>query len=646
MHDNLLTTDLIKVLNDATKAYDEGCPIMSDKDWDKLYFELVNREKNSGIIYPNSPTQKVNYDVVSELQKVKHNHTMLSLDKTKDKNVLIDFIESYPGAGCIEMLKMDGLTCSLTYKNNKLVKAETRGDGEIGEDVTHNANVVKNIPKTIPFDGELIVDGEIICTYDDFKPFSELYKNPRNFASGSIRLLDSKECRNRNLSFVCWDIISDVAKTLSEKLEIASKLGFDVVPWISYSGNSTLEYDEDWLKRKASEHGYPIDGLVFKYDDCETYYNLGYTDHHFRGGLAYKFYDETYSTKLRNIDWDVSRTGTLTPVAIFDPVDIKGSTVSRASLHNLTLMDQTLGIPYEGQNIEVFKANEIIPQIYSAEKDDNPKNRIEIPTRCPVCGETLVRMKEGVAETLNCVSESCKGKVVNRLSYFSSKGCMDIDGLARNTLEDMYTYLGVRSLADLYRLKEEQLFNLPNFKDTSVHNVYSAIQKSRKVALKRFLTAIGITNVGAKQAEQICSICDTWDDFRSKVANNFDWTILEGFGEIKANTINSFNYSQADEVVPCLSISNEKNSTPVSTTNGKLVNKKIVITGSLTHFKNRNEFAELVQSNGGIIQGGVNKETDLLVNNDVNSNSIKNKKAKELGVRIISEDDFMKEFFT
>ena len=640
--------DLIKKLNEATKAYDEGCPVMSDKDWDNLYFELKKLEEETGIVYPDSPTQKVNYMVASELTKVKHNHPMLSLDKTKDKSVLIDFIESYPDAGCIEMLKMDGLTCSLTYKDYKLVKAETRGDGEIGEDVTHNANVVKNIPKTIPYDGELIVDGEIICTYNDFKPFSELYKNPRNFASGSIRLLDSKECKNRNLSFICWDIISDVAETLSEKLEIASKLGFEVVPWIAYSGNSTLDYDEEWLKKKASDFGYPIDGLVFKYDDCKTYYNLGYTDHHFRGGIAYKFYDETYSTKLRGLDWDVSRNGVLTPVAIFDPIDINGSTVGRASLHNLTLMDQTLGVPYEGQGLEVFKANEIIPQIYSAERLNNyyKVNRIEIPTKCPICGQKLFRLKEGVAETLNCLNSQCRGKVLTRLEYFVSKPCMNIDGLARNILESMYDYLEVRTYKDLYELTKDQLSLLPGFAETSINNIYDAIQKSKEVRLDKFIASIGIPGIGNKQAEEISKICTNWNDFRNKAFSNFDWSILDGFAEKKSAKINSFNFNEIDEVVPYLHIYNETYSKEEVDKESPLMNKKIVITGSLNQFKNRSELAELIQSKGGVIQESVNKNTDMLINNNTESNSSKNKKAKELNIPILSEEDFIKMYLS
>lgn len=639
--------NLVNKLNAATKAYDEGCPYMSDKEWDDLYFRLQEAERITGIIYPDSPTQKIDYQVASELKKVKHNHPMLSLAKTKDLAEIEAFINKYPVGGTIAMLKMDGLTCSLTYKDHVLVRAETRGDGEVGEDVTHNALVLKNIPKRIPWTDEITIDGEIICTKDDFEEFSDLYKNPRNFASGSIRLLNSSECVSRKLKFIAWDVITNVRETLSEKLDLAARLGFEVVPWLELVAVVDLQKDViGWLKEKAEKHSYPIDGLVFKYDSCELYNSLGFTDHHFRGGLAYKFYDETYSTELRSLDWDVSRTGTLTPVAVFDPVDINGSTVTRASVHNLTLLEQTLGVPYEGEHLEVFKANEIIPQIYSADKNPDKKVKfIDIPRNCPICGEPLIRRKEGVAETLVCINNNCRGKVLTRLEHFVSKQCMDIDGLARNTLENMYDYLGVKTFRDIYTLTKEQLAKLPGFAETSINNVYDSIQKSKDVKLSKFITSIGVPNIGSKQAEQICSVCTNWNDFMNKAFSGFDWTIIDGFGEKKSVSINSYNYVEAQAVADYLHIYNV-NETPEDTkiTTSPVMNKKVVITGTLEHFKNRNELVELLQSKGAIIQTGVNKQTDLLINNDVFSSSAKNKKAKELGVRIISEEQFMEEF--
>ena len=374
--------DLINKLNYYTKKYDEGNPEISDKEWDNMYFELQDLENWTGLYFEDSPTQKVIFQEVSKLNKVEHNHPMLSLDKTKS----IDAVKSFLGnKDFICMAKMDGLTCSLRYLDGKLVSAETRGNGQVGEDILHNALVVKNIPKKINYQNELIVDGEIICTYKDFEPFSNEYKNPRNFASGSIRLLDNSECAKRNLTFVAWDIVKgfDEEKEnsklltgyynekLSDKLLKADALGFTIVPFeVILSEYKTIEQIMEVVKRSSSI--YPIDGLVFKYNDCDEYIAAGRTDHHFKGGLAYKFYDEEYETTLLDIIYDVSRFGQLTPVAVFEPIEIEGTVVEKASLHNLSIMEELLGkTPYVGQKIWVIKSNQIIPQIVRSEKMGN-----------------------------------------------------------------------------------------------------------------------------------------------------------------------------------------------------------------------------------------------------------------------------------
>jgi DNA ligase (NAD+) len=370
--------EMIDMLNYHTTLYDKGKSIWSDKEWDELYFKLKQLEEETGIIYPDSPTQSIHFEKVSELKKVKHNHPMLSLDKTKNFDDIKSFVKDY---SWIAMAKLDGLTCSLRYVNGELFSAETRGNGVEGEDITHNAKVITSIPKKIKYKNELTVDGEIICTYEDFEQFKNNYKNPRNFASGSIRLLDSKECEKRHLTFVAWDCFCDdhfcdnylnypynIQKTLSLKLQILNDLGFIIVPNLS---DAVINIDNvvEFFKENCI---YPVDGIVFKYDDIEEYEAAGRTDHHFKGGLAYKFYDETYETNLKNIEWTMGRTGQLTPVAIFEPIEIKGSTISRASLHNISIMKQILGEkPYIGQKIKVAKMNEIIPQIVEAEKWDN-----------------------------------------------------------------------------------------------------------------------------------------------------------------------------------------------------------------------------------------------------------------------------------
>ena len=350
----------IKCLNEWTKAYDEGHPVVSDKEWDNLYFEIVEYEKAyPNYIQPDSPTQVIHFEEVSELKKVKHNHPMLSLNKTKD----IEEVKSFIGnKDYIVMSKMDGLTCSLYYEGGKLVRAETRGNGIEGEDVTHNAFVIPSIPKKIDEKGNIVVDGEIICTYSDFEKWKDEYKNPRNFASGSIRLLDSKECYARDLTFIAWDLIDingifkNHTKTLSQKLTYLQALNFEIVPWICEDNYKLFTIEEKINIIKWRSHNYPIDGIVFKYDNIEDYEAAGRTDHHFKGGLAYKFYDEIYDTKLKWIEWSMGRTGVLTPVAIFEPIEIDGSTVERCSLFNLSVLKEKLGKPYVGQKIWICKS--------------------------------------------------------------------------------------------------------------------------------------------------------------------------------------------------------------------------------------------------------------------------------------------------
>lgn len=367
---------LIRKLNQATITYNEGYPLISDEEWDDMYFELDQLEKETGVVLYQSPTHNIVFENVSELKKVQHNHPMLSLEKTKDINVIESFVTN---KNWIVMAKMDGLTCSLKYVDGKLVSAETRGNGEIGEDILHNARVLLSIPQSIAIKDELIVDGEIICTYENFEDFKDSYKNPRNFAAGSIRLLDSKECFQRYLTFVAWDVIKGIEKdTLGEKLTELEKQGFIIVPFIRkveirdvdepFIFNGTLEDAIEKVKKSSQTKSYPIDGIVVKYDKIEEYNAAGKTDHHFKGGMAFKFYDETVTTHLRDIEWTMGRTGVLTPVAVYDDIEIEGSICNRASLHNISIMKQTLGQPFVGQEIEVAKMNQIIPQIVDAKK--------------------------------------------------------------------------------------------------------------------------------------------------------------------------------------------------------------------------------------------------------------------------------------
>jgi len=364
---------LIDKLNHYTDLYDQGHPEISDKEWDELYFTLKQEEEKTGVIYPDSPTQHIHYKSVSKLNKVTHDHPMLSLDKTKDIQEIKEFLKTQP---FVTMFKMDGLTCSLTYEHGELIKAETRGNGIIGEDILHNAKVVKNIPLEIPYEERLVVDGEIICRKDDFIPFQKEYKNPRNFASGSIRLLSSEECKKRNLSFVAWEMIEGYSniKEFWRRLEQLHNIGFTIVPMV-YDKQQIDEALEIIKEQFKEEHAiYPIDGYVFKFNDVDFGKKQGQTDHHLKNAIAYKLYDETYETNLKNIEWTMGRTGVLTPVAVFDPIDIDGSTVERCSLFNLSVLKEKLGQPYIGQKIWVCKKNQIIPYIEKAEKEEVLKN--------------------------------------------------------------------------------------------------------------------------------------------------------------------------------------------------------------------------------------------------------------------------------
>lgn len=643
--------DLVDKLNYYTKLYDEGRPEISDKEWDDLYFELQVYENETGIYLANSPTQKINYAIVNDLQKIKHNHPMLSLGKTKN----IEEIKSFIGnRDWIAMLKMDGLTCSLLYENGKLVRAETRGNGEIGEDITHNAMVIPSIPKRISYTDTLIVDGEIICKFNDFKEFEQEYKNPRNFASGSVRLLDSAECAKRNLTFVAWDVIGGMKQNetenylfLSAKLEALWHLGFEVANWLYIEDNITITDAIEQLKTFAQERHFPIDGIVFKFDNIFEYESAGRTDHHFRGGLAYKFYDEEYETKLVDIEWTMGRTGVLTPVAIVEPIDTGDSIVERASLHNLTVMHETLGeFPYIGQPVKLIKSNMIIPQIVWAEKEIYIQDAlINIPVVCPVCGEPVEVIGENESEFLFCSNPMCQGKLINRLDHFCSKKGLDIRGLSKNTLEKLIEWGWVSSITDIFNLKNfaDEWKKKPGFGVKSVENILSAIESSKDCNFVNFVTALGIPLIGTATAKELQKQFKSWAEFRNAVSAKFNFYSFDGFGIEMHYAISHFDYTEADILAgEYLNIVVEN----AESANQNLEGQVIVITGKLNKFKNRSELQALIESAGGKVAGSVSKNTTYLINNDTESSSSKNLTAKKLGVNIISEQDFIEKYLT
>ena len=645
----------IKCLNEWTKAYDEGHPVVSDKEWDDWYFEIVEYEKAyPHCISPDSPTQIIHFEEVSELKKVKHNHPMLSLNKTKDIEEVKKFIGN---KNYIMMAKMDGLTCSLLYEDGKLVSAETRGNGEVGEDITHNALVIPSIPKKINDKHRLVIDGEIICTYKDFEQFKDEYKNPRNFAAGSIRLLNSKECKERNLTFVAWDLINTLNFTkLSDKLYYLYDLGFTVVPLSSstideFSLETIVLIEE--LKSFCKKKSYPIDGAVIKYNDINDYNNAGRTDHHFKGGLAYKFYDEEYETRLKTIDYDVSRNGILTPVAVFEPIDIDGSTVERASLHNMSVMYDTLGRdPYHGERIKVAKMNMIIPQITWADKRDYgeivaaggatcDRNGIDGYFICPACGSICdIWKSESGVEELRCENPQCAGKLVQRLDHFCGKKGLDIKGLSEKTLEKLVDWGWINDISDIPKLRKhgEEWMNKPGFSFVSVAKILKSIDDALAEApLHAFISGLGIPLIGSRVSKQICEKVETWKEFRDLIHEDFDFTQWNGFGPEMNSALHEFDYDEADAIVDYITFKPAEHQDK----SVKLDNCNFVITGKLRNFKNRQELIDVIEAAGGKVASSVSSKTNYLINNDVNSTSSKNKKAKELGIPIITENELM-----
>ena len=635
---------LIDKLNYYTKMYDEGHPEISDREWDDMYFQLQSAERFYNIYYEDSPTQRVNYQVVNELNKVEHNHKMLSLDKTKDTDVVSSFIGSQP---YLAMLKMDGLTCSLRYIGGKLVSAETRGNGLVGEDILHNALVVKNIPNKIDYTEELIVDGEIICKYSDFEKFSNEYANPRNFASGSIRLLDSAECAKRNLSFVAWEVVKGLEdNSFSKKLNSLSSLGFTVVDNVI-----TKNYEEDikLLKYFAEQKGYPIDGIVFKFDNVEYGKSLGETGHHFKNAIAYKFYDEEYETTLLDIEWTMGRTGVLTPVAILNPIDIEGTEVSRASLHNISIMEELLKYaPFKGQKVYVYKANMIIPQISRSEElfMDTIVDKFEyihIPETCPICGGATKIVQENESKILMCDNPQCEGKLVNRIEHFFGKKGLDAKGISKATIEKLISWGWVESITDVFELSKhaKEWKNMQGFGEKSVTNILESIERSKSCVLESIISAAGIPLIGRTVARDLAKRFNTYEDFRDAIRNGFDFTKFDGYGYEMHKAISTFNYTELDNIVENY-LTIEKNNDIINVE--KLKDLTFCITGKVHIWKNRDELSKEIEKLGGKVTGSVSKNTNYLINNDINSTSAKNNKAKELGVQIISEEDFKKIF--
>lgn len=632
---------LIDKLNEACDAYyNKNNPIMRDFEFDIIMDELRELEAETSIIYSDSPTQRVGYEVKSNLEKVTHEHPMLSLDKTKSFEDVEKFVGNKPA---LIMFKLDGLTIAVTYEDGKLVRAETRGNGVIGEDVTHNARMFANLPLTIPIKEKVVVFGEAIIDYPTFHKINaqlsddKKYKNPRNLASGTVRQLDSKICAERGVKFIAWRGVEGFdTPGFARRLEIIQELGFAVVDWVWFDTKRPGLFDA--AKKAAEEKGIPIDGCVVSFDDCDYIESLGATSHHLRGQLAFKYDEDREYTVLRDIEWSMGKTGVLSPVAVFDPVELAGTTVERASLHNLNIMDE-LKIRI-GAEITVVKKNEIIPQVIACESDEA---EYQIPMQCPVCGNDTVIDGDFV----KCGNPHCRGKLLGELKHFVSRDAMNVDGLSEATLEFLIKMKWVTWYGELYNLenKKDIWAKYDGFGKKSVEKILNAINKSRETTLARVINAMSIPGVGKSVAADIAKFCG--DDFDKFVYTGMSrpqrFKDIEGVGDIMAEDIgkwfaDTLNVARLQTFKQCLNLSK----TEVIKNESDCLNGKVfVITGTLNYFKNRAELESMIKSNGGSVTGSVSKNTSYLINNDKESSSSKNKKAQQLGVQIISEEDFM-----
>lgn len=644
--------ELTKQLNQYRNFYyNDSVSEVSDREYDDLFDELKQLEEETNIVMANSPTHTVGYEVKSKLEKVKHSHPMLSLDKTKS----VDDLKKFAGdKDCMLMCKMDGLTVLFTYENGELIRAETRGNGEEGEIITHNARVFENIPLHIDYTGHLEIEGEAIITYDDFEkinsklPENEKYKNPRNLVSGSVRQLDSNIAAQRHIKFIAWKVPKTIDsrsdKYFAKKLEQVKELGFDIVPYLIYF-EDTIENRIALLKNTAKELGYPIDGLVMTYNDITYGESLGTTGHHPKHSLAYKFYDDIYPTRLLDVEFTMGKTGVLTPTAVFEPVEIDGTMVERASLHNISIM-KSLGIVSKYQEIGVYKANMIIPQIEYAEKIDlaSVKESICIPNVCHVCGWNTERVKDNDTEILICTNPDCKGKLLGKLSHFVSKNAINIDGLSEQTLQKFIDLRWLESFKDIYYLSDhkEEMYKLNGFGKKSVDKLLESIEKSRNTTLDRFIYGLCIPLIGRTASKVIAKEFNNQaEEFYDIWCHSYDFTKLDDFGDTMNNSMQDFirdNYRWIAEFIGEFIFREPDNNGNVKQV---LESKIFVITGSLKAYKNREELVSVIERNGGKVSGSVSAKTSYLINNDVTSTSGKNKKANELGIPIISEGEFI-----
>ena len=637
--------ELVETLNGAAKAYyQEDREIMSNQEYDSLYDQLEQLEKETGTVLTNSPTVRVGYEAVNELPKEEHPSPMLSLDKTKDREVLRGFIGNHK---CLLSWKLDGLTIVLTYENGELVKAVTRGNGIVGEVITNNARVFKNIPLRIPYKGQLVLRGEAIITYSEFERINETigdadakYKNPRNLCSGSVRQLNNEITAKRNVRFYAFALVSaqdvDFSNSREQQFIWLKKQGFEVVEYKVVTSES-LDEAMDYFSKTIVNNDFPSDGLVVTYDDIAYGESLGSTAKFPRNSFAFKWADEMRETKLVDMEWSPSRTGLINPVAIFEPVELEGTTVSRASVHNISIVKELqLGI---GDTIKVYKANMIIPQI--AENLTRSGNLV-IPDKCPVCGREARIRKENDVETLYCMNPDCVAKKIKSFSLFTSRDAMNIDGLSEATLEKFIAMGFIHNFGDIFEIGKykDQIVEMEGFGQKSFDNLMVSLEKAKKTTLAKVIYSLGITGIGLANAKVICKYFD--DDIEKiRYADEEEISSIEGIGPVIAGSLADYfksaeNNQKLDHLLSHLHLVHEETSAEQV-----FAGKTFVITGSVEHFSNRSEAKEFIEARGGKVTGSVTKKTDYLINNDKTSASSKNKKAQELGIPILSEEDFL-----
>ena len=637
--------ELVEKLNQAAKAYyQEDREIMSNQEYDSLYDQLEQLEKETGTVLTNSPTVRVGYEAVNELPKEEHPSPMLSLDKTKDREVLRSFIGEHR---CLLSWKLDGLTIVLTYENGELVKAVTRGNGIVGEVITNNAKVFKNIPLRIPYKGQLVLRGEAIITYSEFERINETigdadakYKNPRNLCSGSVRQLNNEITARRNVRFYAFALVSvqdvDFHNSREQQFIWLKEQGFEVVEYKVVTSTS-LDEAMNYFSTAIVNNDFPSDGLVVTYDDIAYGESLGSTAKFPRNSFAFKWADEMRETKLVDMEWSPSRTGLINPVAIFEPVELEGTTVSRASVHNISIVKELqLGI---GDTIKVYKANMIIPQI--AENLTRSGNLV-IPDKCPVCGHEARIRKENDVETLYCMNPDCVAKKIKSFSLFTSRDAMNIDGLSEATLEKFIAMGFIHNLGDIFEIGKykDQIVEMEGFGQKSFDNLMASLEKAKETTLAKVIYSLGIAGIGLANARVICRYFD--DDIEKiRHADAEEINSIEGIGPVLAGSLADYfsseeNNKKLDHLLGHLHLIREE-------TAGEQVfaGKTFVITGSVEHFANRSEAKAFIEARGGKVTGSVTKKTDYLINNDKTSGSSKNKKAQELGIPILSEEDFL-----